>query len=61
MVKNANDRGGEREVNSEEVKSEEVKRKAAFGDFSFWRRRRDSNSRTVYGGYTISSRAPSTN
>ena len=61
MVKNAKDRGGEREVNSEEVKSEKVKRKVATGDFSFWRRRRDSNSRTVYGGYTISSRAPSTN
>ena len=26
----------------------------------FWRRRRDSNSRTDFGGYTISSRAPST-
>lgn len=27
----------------------------------FWRRKRDSNSRTVSHGYTISSRAPSTN
>ena len=26
----------------------------------FWRRRRDSNSRTAFDGYTISSRAPST-
>ena len=27
---------------------------------SFWRRARDSNPRTVLGGYTISNRAPST-
>ena len=26
----------------------------------FWRRRRDSNPRTAFDGYTISSRAPST-
>ena len=32
MVKNAKDRSGEGEVNSEEVK-----RKVATGDFSFWR------------------------
>ena len=27
----------------------------------FWRRRRDSNSRTIFGSYAISSRARSTN
>jgi hypothetical protein len=29
--------------------------------FTEWRRWRDSNSRTAFGGYTISNRAPSTN
>ena len=50
MVKNAKDRGGEREVNSEEVKSEEVKRKVASGDFSFWRSVSNVN-RIVYLPY----------
>ena len=44
------------------MKSEKGKRKVASGDFSFWRRRRDLNSRAgLNPTYTLSRGASSAN
>ena len=54
-------KGGASERADDAFYDYDIKKRRSKADFApTWRRRRDSNPRTAYDGYTISSRAPST-